>query len=48
MDHDEGKEFMEEEFQELLANYDIKNKHTAVKNLTSQALVECLHLLLGN
>ena len=46
--HVNGKEFMGEEFQELLVSYDIKSKPTTVKNPTAQALVEHLHLTLGD
>ena len=46
--HDNGPEFMGEEFQEMLASYDIKSKPTTVKNPTAQSLVERLHLTLGD
>jgi hypothetical protein len=46
--HDNGSEFIGEEFQELLSSYDIKSKPTTVKNPTAQALVERLHLTLGD
>lgn len=46
--HYSGKEFMGEEFHELFAGYDIQSKPTTVKNLSAQALVEHLHLILGN
>ncbi|KAL7483647.1 hypothetical protein ACHAW6_009291 [Cyclotella cf. meneghiniana] len=46
--HDNDKEFMGEEFQELFVSYDIKSKPTTVKNPTAQSLVECLHLTLGD
>ena len=46
--HDNGKALMGEEFQELLVSYDIKSKPTTVKNPTTQSLVECLHLTLGD
>jgi hypothetical protein len=46
--YDNGKEFIGEEFQELLLSYDITPKPTTVKNPTAQALVERLHLTLGN
>ena len=39
---------MGEEFQELLISYDIKSKPTTIKNPTAQALVEHLHLTLGD
>ena len=45
--HDNGNEFIGEEFQELLVSYDISSKPTTVKNPTAQALVERLHLTLG-
>eukprot|EP00804_Cyclotella_cryptica_P023191 CCRYP_000401-RA/>CCRYP_000401-RA protein AED:0.13 eAED:-0.06 QI:0/-1/0/1/-1/0/1/0/97 len=41
--YDNGKEFIDEEFQELLVSYDITPKPTTVKNPTAQALVERLH-----
>ena len=43
--HDNGNEFMVEEFKTLLASYDIKSKPTTVKNPTAQSLVERLHLI---
>lgn len=46
--HDNGNEFMGEEFQELLISYDIKSKPTTVKNPTAQSVVERLHLTLGD
>ncbi|KAL7488465.1 hypothetical protein ACHAW6_014046 [Cyclotella cf. meneghiniana] len=46
--YDNGKEFMGEEFQELLASYNITAKPTTVNNPTAQALVERLHLTLGD
>ena len=46
--HDNGLEFIGKEFQELLASYDIQSKPTTVKNPTAQALVERLHLTLGD
>ena len=46
--HDNGKEFMGEEFQELLVSYDIESKPTTVKNPTAQSLVERLNLTLGD
>jgi hypothetical protein len=46
--YDNGKEFIGDKFQELLASYDIIPKPTTVKNPTAQALVECLHLTLGD
>lgn len=46
--HDNGAEFIGEEFQELLTSYDVKSKPTTVKNPTAQALMECLHLTLCN
>jgi hypothetical protein len=46
--YNNGKEFIGEEFQELLLSYDITPKPTTVKNPTAQALVERLHLTLGD
>jgi hypothetical protein len=46
--YDNGKEFIGEEFQELLVSYDIMPKPTTIKNPTAQALVERLHLTLGD
>ena len=46
--HDNGNEFMGEEFQELLISYDIKSKPTTIKNPTAQSLIERLHLTLGD
>lgn len=46
--HDNGPEFIGEEFQELLISYGIKSKPTTVKNPSAQALVERLHLMLGD
>jgi transposase InsO family protein len=46
--YDNGKEFIRNEFQELLVSYDITPKPTTVKNPTAQALVERLHLTLGD
>ncbi|KAL7474006.1 hypothetical protein ACHAW6_000008, partial [Cyclotella cf. meneghiniana] len=46
--HDNGSEFIAKEFQELLASYNIQSKPTTVKNPTTQALVERLHLTLGD
>ncbi|KAL7482706.1 hypothetical protein ACHAW6_008362 [Cyclotella cf. meneghiniana] len=46
--HDNGNEFMGEEFQELLTSYDIKSRPTTVKNPTAQSIVERLHLTIGN
>ncbi|KAL7523869.1 hypothetical protein ACHAWF_000709 [Thalassiosira exigua] len=45
--HDNGPEFMGEEFQEMLHSFGIKPKPTTVKNPTAQAIVERLHLILG-
>ena len=39
---------MGEEFQELLTSYGCRSKPTTVKNPTAQALVERLHLTLGD
>ena len=41
-------EFIGKEFQELLASDDIQSKPTTVKNPTTQALIEQLHLTLGD
>jgi transposase InsO family protein len=46
--YDNGKEFIGDEFQELLVSYDITPKPTTVKNPTAQAIVERLHLTLGD
>ena len=46
--HDNGNEFMGEEFQTLLVSYDIKSKPTTVKNPIAQSLVERLHLSIGD
>lgn len=46
--HNNGEDFIAEEFQELLMSYDIQSKMTTVKNPMAQALVERLHLTLGN
>ncbi len=46
--HNNGLEFIGEEFQELLTSYDIKSKPTTVKNPTAQALIEQLQLTLGD
>lgn len=45
--HDDGKEFMDGEFQEIVISYGISNKPTTIKNPTPP-LVECLQLTLGN
>ena len=46
--YDNGKEIIGKEFQELLVSYDITGKPATVKNPTAQALMECLHLTLGD
>lgn len=46
--HDNGQDFMGEEFQEIHICYDVKSQSTTVNNPTVQALVECLHLTLGD
>ena len=46
--HDNGPEFLGQEFQELLAKYDCKSKPTTIKNPQAQALVEQMHLILAN
>ena len=46
--HDNGKEFMGEEFQELLRSYDITPEPTTVKNPTANALVERANLSIGD
>jgi transposase InsO family protein len=45
--HDNGKEFMGCEFQELLESYSIKSKPTTVKNPTANGIVERIHGTLG-
>ncbi|KAL7474511.1 hypothetical protein ACHAW6_000485, partial [Cyclotella cf. meneghiniana] len=46
--HDNINEFMGEEFQELLSSYGIKSCPTTVKNPTAQAVIERLHLTIGD
>ena len=46
--HDNGSEFMYQEFQELLSRYNIKSKSTTIKNPQAQALVERMHHTLAN
>ena len=46
--HNNGSEFMCQEFQELLSKYNIKSKPTTVKNPQAQALVEIMHHTLTN
>ena len=46
--HDNGNEFMGEEFQELLSSYGIKSCPTTVKNPTAQTVVEHLHITIRN
>jgi hypothetical protein len=46
--HDNGNEFVGEEFQELLTSYDITSRPTTIKNPTAQSLIERLHLTLGD
>ena len=46
--HDNGPEFMGQDFQALLAKYDIKANPTTVKNPQAQSLVERIHLVLAN
>ena len=46
--HDNRKEFMGEECQELFVSYDIKSKHITVQNSMAQSLVEHLDLILGD
>jgi hypothetical protein len=46
--HNNGTEFIAEEFQELLISYAIKSKPTTVKNPTAQSVIERLHLTLGD
>jgi hypothetical protein len=46
--HASSKELMGEEFQELLVTYYIEGKPTTVKNPNAKALVERLHLTLGD
>jgi hypothetical protein len=45
--HDNGKEFMGCEFQELLESYGIESKPTTVKNPTANGIVERIHGTLG-
>ena len=45
--HDNGKEFIGIEFQELLASYGITSKPTTVKNPTANAIVERIQGTLG-
>jgi hypothetical protein len=45
--HDNGKEFLGIEFQELLTSYGIKSKPTTVKNPTANAIVERIQGTLG-
>ena len=42
--HDKGSKFLDEEFQELLHRYGIKDSPTKVKNPQAQAIVERIHL----
>ena len=42
--HDNGPEFMGEEFQELLGSFGITSRPTTVKNPQAQAIVERIHL----
>ena len=46
--HDNGPEFMCQEFQELLTRYAIKSKPTTIKNPRAQSLVERMHHTLTN
>ncbi len=46
--HDNSNKFMGEEFQELLSSYGIKSHPTTVKNPTAQAVIERLHLMIGD
>ena len=46
--HDNGPEFMYQELQELLSQYNIKSKPTTIKNPQAQALVERMHHTLTN
>ena len=46
--HDNGPEYMGHEFQELLSSFGIKSRPTTVKNPTTQAVVERLHLTLAD
>ena len=45
--HDNGKEFMGCEFQELLESYGIESKPTTIKNPTANGIVERIHGTLG-
>ena len=44
--HDNGKEFVGEEFEELLESYGVISKPTTVKNLRANAVHERAHLLI--
>ena len=46
--HDNGTEFMGQEFQEMLSSYDIESKPTTVKNPQAQGVIERIHLTLGD
>ena len=46
--HDNGPEFAGFGFQQLLHSYNIKSIPTAVKNLEENAIVERLHLIMGD
>ena len=45
--HDNGGEFVGEEFQELLQSYDIQSNPTTVKNPQGNAINERAHLVMG-
>ena len=46
--YDNGKEFIGEEFQELLESYNIRGVPTTVKNPQSNGIVERMHLTLAD
>jgi len=46
--HDNGTEFMGQEFQEMLSSYDIESKPTTIKNPQAQGVIERIHLTLGD
>ncbi len=45
--HNNGTEFMGSEFQEMCHSYNIEPERTTVKNPQAQALVERIHLTMG-
>jgi RNase H-like domain found in reverse transcriptase/Integrase zinc binding domain/Reverse transcriptase (RNA-dependent DNA polymerase) len=46
--HDNGTEFMGQEFQELLLSYGIRSKPTTVRNPQANAILERAHQTIGN